>query len=166
MPTEYEVRQDLTDEVDRVFSGPDFGTVREFGVIIKSCLIIKTVGDDSEDFAPCRGDAAKLKKIGPPFSTFMDGHFILVFDAGVWENFHGTTRVECAIHKALMRIQAEVSDSGDLKVRTRNPDFQEFSSTIRRYGPAMLRLDDQSSIANAARELARLISNGAVPVTG
>lgn len=130
MPTDYEPNQQLEQLVIEVLNGSDFNALREHEVKIASCLKIKI--NDDEEYVQSPGDAAQLKKVGPPFTAFIDHHFILVFDAYSWNNF--PQRRSAAIHKALMRIKLKISDSGDIKLGTRVPDVQEFTATLRRYG--------------------------------
>lgn len=148
MPTEYEPNQQLEQLVSEVLSEPDFHSLVEHEVKVASCLKIKM--NDDEEYVQSPGDAAQLKKVGPPFTAFIDQHFILVFDAYAWNNF--PQRRSAAIHKALMRVKLKISDSGDIKLGTRAPDVQEFTATLRRYGAYN---DELTALMRAAEDINR-----------
>jgi|688.fasta_scaffold165520_2 hypothetical protein len=153
MPTEYEQNTELDGLVQRVLSEPDFSSLVTHEVSITSCLKIK-MNEDSE-YVASKGDAAQLKKVGPPFSAFIDKHYIVVFDAYAWHNF--PNRREAAIHKALMRISVRLTDSGEIKFGNRTPDVQEFTATVRRYGQYSDELV-AFALASASEELGRIIT--------
>ena len=148
MPTEYEPNQQLELLVTEVLEDPDFHALLEHEVKVTSCLKIKM--NEDEEYVQSPGDAAQLKKVGPPFTAFIDQHFILVFDAYAWNNF--PQRRSAAIHKALMRVKLKISESGVIKLGTRAPDVQEFTATLRRYGAYN---DELTALMRAAEDINR-----------
>jgi hypothetical protein len=150
MPTEYEPNQQLETLVAEVMNEPDFHSLVEHEVKVASCLKIKM--NEDEEYVQSSGDAAQLKKVGPPFTAFIDQNFILVFDAYAWNNF--PQRRSAAIHKALMRVKLKITDSGDIKLGTRAPDVQEFTATLRRYGAYN---DELTALMRAAEDVSRLL---------
>jgi hypothetical protein len=150
MPTEFEQSSELEQLVNDVLSESDFTALVTHGVSITSCLKIKMNSDN--EYVASKGDPAQLKKVGAPFSAFIDKHYIVVFDAYAWQNF--PAKREAAIHKALMRISIKLTDSGEVKFGSLSPDVQEFTATVRRYGNYNPELE-ALSIANA--ELNRLM---------
>jgi hypothetical protein len=152
MPTEYEQNNELDELVQRVLNEPDFSALVTHEVAITSCLKIK-MNEDSE-YVASKGDTAQLKKVGAPFSAFIDKNYIIVFDAYAWHNF--PNRREAVIHKALMRISVRLTDSGDVKFGNRAPDVQEFTATLRRYGTYN---DELTALVQAAEDLGRMLTN-------
>ena len=150
MPTEYECSSELSAVVEEVLGEPEFEALGSHNIKITSCLKIKTDGDGEP--VKSKGDAAQLKKVGPPFSAFIDKQFIIVFDSYHWLNF--VQRRAAAVHKALMRIKVQVKDNGDISVGTRQPDVQEFTATLRRYGAYN---DELAVLMQAAAEINRML---------
>lgn len=140
MAVEYESSQEITDLIDSMIAEqPEFSGLAVNNIKIVGCFKIDMANET--DYKPCKGPAAVIKKISSHYTAFLDDFkYVLVFDAGVWQN-HPQQRGP-AVHKALMRIGVNVDDNGKVKLSTRQPDVQEFTATLRRYGTALTNTDE------------------------
>lgn len=158
MAVEYEVNQELTDLIaEMVAEQPEFSALSVNQINIVGCLKIDMVNET--DYKPCKGPPAVAKKVSSHYTAFLnDTKYVLIFDAGTWHNH--PQRRSAAIHRALMRIGVSVTDSGKVKLSPRSPDVQEFTATIRRYGPSLATSDEYlRSFLTAARQVVQSLSD-------
>lgn len=150
MPTEFEFSPEFQQVVDRLIAScVDFAPLRDHEVRVKSCLKIRL--DDDEQPVPYKGDPVTLHRCSPVQKIFMEADYYLIADYG-WFSSSGTAMAP--LHKALMRIHVKVGQE-KVTLATRSPEIQEFTATIRRYGPWT---DQIRSLINAAVETADIVS--------
>jgi len=152
MPTEYDIAPDeLDDSVQTMLTYGEFSQLRDAEIRLKVCLLIKT-DKDGEPVAS-KGDAVVLKKVPPFLSPICTPHFVVLIDNYALANF--PQRIDAAIHKALSRVEAKVTETG-IKWATKSPDVQEFTATIRRFG---LHNDLLRDLMAAADEFASVVQS-------
>lgn len=132
MPTSYEECSEVVDFVKSVIqeNNVDFQALRNHHVNFLGCIREKTT---KEGELVSSGKPIEVKKIGPLHAVFIQCHFIIVVDKSRWD-ISSDTQKKAMIHHALMQHTVDATADGDLKFTKVQPDIQEFTTTVARYG--------------------------------
>ncbi len=132
---EYEVNKELSNALKDLLdddSMTEFTNIREHEVIILPCMKIKTDKDGESQESP--GEVVQMKKVSPLHRVFIEAHYIMVVDYYGWTHAKSTDHQKAMLHKALMRVEVDKDDGGNLKFSARAPDVVEFRATVVRFG--------------------------------
>jgi exosome complex RNA-binding protein Rrp4 len=135
MPTEYELNDNIQEEVDRMINNSEmteFAPLREHEILVATCVKINL--DKHNEPKPVKGAVASLVKLSDMLKLFTSKQYVIAVDGYFWAHAEMAQK-KAALHKALMQIHVEQSAEGDLKLKKRKPDIQEFSATVARFGP-------------------------------
>lgn len=166
MPTEYELNLELDDVLALVLRDPSFSELkdlRESGLVIKSCVKIKT--DKEGNLLKCSGDPVITKKVSPADRLFQHSDFIVIMDYSTWTATARQEQKSALVHRALMNIKVEKTTEG-FTVSKRRFDLVEHSETLKRFGAyreELLTLRSYFALA-AGRVITEVLADGASPV--
>lgn len=109
-----------------------FRQLSEYNIVVKAKL--KSKINEEGEYTVSQNAKVKLVKIPDLYREEMDAHYLLVVDAFFWYDKSLIKIREATFSFALDHIAIEHTDTGEIKVRKRQPDIVEFSSNVSRFG--------------------------------
>jgi hypothetical protein len=134
MKTEYEVNAEFTKDVDAIVNEKryvEFNPIREQELKITSILAIRT-NNEGEHVEP-KGNPIVCRKLAPVYQLLTGAAFVVVGDYYFWTHADDIKK-KAAIHRAIMTINVERNKKGEISLKTRKPDIQEFRATVAHFG--------------------------------
>jgi hypothetical protein len=132
---EYEENAELKAAVEDMLADKtkhEFNMIREQEVKIYTLLCVRTNSDG--DHVQGKGAPIVCKKISAPFQALTGGHYLVIADYYFWNHVDERQRNAKLFH-ALMHIEVERTEKGEIKIGTRKPELQVFRSELAHYGP-------------------------------
>ncbi len=159
MPVEYFLESTLEAVVSDVLSDvtyTELRPLREFETAFLVAAVRKT--DKEGETRPTSGAPVVVRRVSPCDAVFMAGfHFKLYVDMHRWDEANGTQR-RAMVHRALLRINAEVKEAG-VKYSMRRPDVETYQANVVRFGaweePLMLLRENLVLAQRKAAELSQ-----------
>lgn len=97
---------------------------------------------ETRPFDPARDEyhphvVAKVTKASPLWLSLTDTHLVVQFRRWFWERFDDAQR-RAVLHHELTHVEVdEPDDQGRIPVRLRKHDVEDFTQTMRRFGPVI-----------------------------
>jgi hypothetical protein len=97
---------------------------------------------ETKPFDPARDEyhahvVAKVTKASPLWLSLTDTHLVVQFRRWFWERFDDSQR-RAVLHHELTHVEVdEPDDQGRIPVRLRKHDVEDFTQTMRRFGPVI-----------------------------
>ena len=134
MKIEYEVNVEFNKVVAAVLSNPryaEFNEIRDQDVHVLAVVATRTNSATGEH------EPAKVhvtcRKLTPVVKLLADGDYLVTIDYYFWTH-SDETKVNAALFDALSCISVERSKKGDIKLKTRKPDYVGFCATLKHFG--------------------------------
>jgi hypothetical protein len=108
--------------------------IREEGLTIEYVWETKAFDPLKDEFKP--HTIAKVTKASPLWRCLTDRHLVIQFREAFWKAFRDEQR-RAVLHHELTHIEVEVDEQHRLKVSLREHDVEDFTRTIRRFGPVL-----------------------------
>ena len=128
--------RDLAEEVMAEFD--EFREVREAvdreEISIAYVFETKAFDQLTEEFKP--HTIAKVTKASPLWRSLTERELVIQFRRPFWDAFDHDQR-RAVLHHELTHIELERTDNGRLKISLRAHDVEDFSSTMRPFGPVL-----------------------------
>lgn len=133
--TEYEDNHEFTKAVQSMLADKtltEFIPLREQNIKLFALLSIRT--DAQGEHVEAKGTPIVCKKIPPHFEVLTKGQYLIIGDYYFWTHANEIAQ-QAALHRALMQIEIEKDEEKKtVKLKSRKPDVQEFSTTVARFG--------------------------------
>lgn len=133
--TEYEDNKEFKVAIEKMLADkalPELNPIRENETVtIVSLLCIRT--DKEGEHVQGKGPPIICRKVPAPFQALTGAHYLVIADYYFW-NHADEHQQKAKLYHALMFIDVEKGDDGELKIGTRKPDVQVFPSEVARFG--------------------------------
>ena len=124
-------------------------------VTIFSLLCIRT--NKQDEYVQGKGPTIVCRKIPGPFQALTGGHYLVIADYYFW-NHADELQQRAKLYHALMHIDIDKNDEGELKLGTRKPNVQVFTSEVARFGAHTEGLlDIREALKQSAKQFAETL---------
>lgn len=113
---------------------PIADAVREQGLSIAYVFETKAWDPLKDEFKP--HTIAKVTKASPLWRVLAEHELAIQFRRPFWDAFDEQQRT-AVLHHEFTHIEVETDDQGRLKISLREHDVEDFSQTMRRFGPIL-----------------------------
>ena len=154
--TEYEENPEFKAAVEKMLADKtlvEFNSIREHeNITVLTLLCSRT--DAKGEFVACKGPPIVCRKIPAPFEAITGAHYLLIADYYFW-NHANEIQQKANLFHALMCINIEDTEKGEVKTSTRKPEVQVFRSEVARFGAHNdVLLDIREALKQSAKQFA------------
>lgn len=153
---EYEDNKEFKTAIEKMLADKslvELNPIREHEIVIFSLICIRT--DTDGEYVQCKGPPITCRKIPPPFQSLTGGHYLVIADYYFW-NHADEIKQRANLFHALMHIDVEKTEKGELKIGTRKPEVQVFRSEVARFGAHNeVLLDIREALKQSAKQFAQ-----------